>query len=106
MLTNDLSKLKKMPQYSAMCNEKGGVIDDLLVYKLGDDEYILVVNAANTEKDVEWLQTTYERRCRRYNDVSDDYSLLAIQGPRSEKIFTKAIKYELNEIKFIDLNKM
>lgn len=102
MLTNDLAKLKENAiQYSAMCNERGGVIDDLLVYNLGDNQYMLVVNAANTDKDVDWLQTHVKGDVG-VQDVSDDYSLLAIQGPRSEKILQKLIiDYELNNLKFM-----
>jgi aminomethyltransferase len=83
---NDVSKLfPGRVQYSAMCYRDGGIVDDLLVYKLSDDEFMLVVNASNIEKDYEWMKsnnifnTTIENR-------SDEYSLLAVQGPNSRKV--------------------
>ncbi|HEY4554785.1 MAG TPA: glycine cleavage system aminomethyltransferase GcvT [Bacillaceae bacterium] len=111
MMTNDLSKLKPNgAQYTAMCYENGGVVDDLLVYMLGEDDYLLVVNAANTEKDFEWLKQHAEGDTQLEN-VSDQYGLLAVQGPKAEEILQKLAKNtDLSEIKFfkfktgVDLN--
>ena len=56
MMTNDVSKLKDgQAQYTAMCYEDGGTVDDLLIYKRGENNYLLVVNASNIEKDLEWM---------------------------------------------------
>ena len=79
--TNDASKLSPgKVQYSCMPNEEGGIVDDLLVYCLGEDEYMLVVNASNMEKDWNWI-SKFNTNGVEMVDRSDDYSLLAIQGP-------------------------
>lgn len=99
MMTNDLSKLKTGKiQYSLMCEEDGGVVDDLLIYQLNERAYLLVVNAANTGKDLEWLNKHAEGNVV-IADVSDQYALLAIQGPRAEGILQKlAVSTDLSEI--------
>jgi len=82
---NDVAKLKVgKVQYTAMCNEDGGIIDDLLLYQIDENEYMLVINAANIEKDIEWMkkQNTFGVEII---DESDEYSLLAVQGPNSKK---------------------
>ncbi|MBS4176361.1 glycine cleavage system aminomethyltransferase GcvT [Lederbergia citrea] len=101
MMTNDLAKLKTGgAQYTAMCYENGGVVDDLLVYKLADEDYLLVVNAANTEKDVDWLEKHVEGDVQ-VKDVSSEFALLAIQGPRAESILQKIVgNTNLKEIKY------
>ena len=101
MVTNDVAKLvPNKIQYTVMCNEKGGTIDDFLVYMMADDEYLLVVNASNIEKDVTWLQ----KHAVHYNDVSiidksDTYALLALQGPFAEEILQKLTDESLNTLK-------
>jgi aminomethyltransferase len=83
---NNASKL--MPgriQYSAMCYTDAGIVDDLLVYKKADDEYMLVINASNIEKDVKWMHENNEFDVQ-ILDESEDYSLLAVQGPDSNKV--------------------
>ncbi len=101
MMTNDFSKLKVGgAMYTALCYENGGVIDDLLVYKLGEEEYYLVVNAANTEKDFDWLKEHIAGDISVEN-VSDQYALIAIQGPKAQSILQKLSKdIDLNEIGF------
>jgi len=99
MLTNDVSKLSVGKiQYTIMCQENGGAIDDFLVYKLKDDEFLLVVNAANIEKDYDWLVKNVEEEVNIKN-VSDDYSLLALQGPKAEIILQKLTEENLKDIK-------
>ncbi len=71
-------------QYSAMCYESGGFIDDLLVYRLGDG-YMLVVNAANKAKDLDWV-TSHLLPGTEFRDASDETALIALQGPRSENV--------------------
>lgn len=75
-------------QYSAMCYENGGIVDDLLVYKLADDEFMLVINGANREKDIEWMHKNNNFGVT-ISDQSDEYALLAVQGPNSKKIVEK-----------------
>jgi aminomethyltransferase len=82
-------------QYSAMCYENGGIVDDLLVYKIDDLEYMLVVNGANKEKDYEWIIKNNSFNAEIF-DESDDYSLLAVQGPNSRKVIEKVFKTEID----------
>ncbi|HVO75330.1 MAG TPA: glycine cleavage system aminomethyltransferase GcvT [Ignavibacteriaceae bacterium] len=83
---NDASKLfPGRVQYSAMCYPDGGIVDDLLVYKFSDDELMLVVNASNIEKDYEWMKNN-NRFNAAIENRSDDYSMLAVQGPDSKKV--------------------
>lgn len=89
-------------QYSAMCYEDGGIVDDLLVYKITDTKYMLVVNASNLEKDVAWMRQNNSHGVT-ITDLSDSYSLLAVQGPHSrkvlEKVFTENIDLEYYHFK-------
>lgn len=101
MVTNDVSKLEvNRAQYTFMCYENGGTVDDFLVYKLSDEEYLLVVNAANIDKDFEWLldHNTYGDDVIVEN-ASDAYALLALQGPHAEKVLQKVVNTDLSEIK-------
>lgn len=75
-------------QYSAMCYQDGGIVDDLLVYKLSDDKFMLVVNASNIEKDYNWMLDNNKFGVDIKN-LSDDYSLLAVQGPNSKDVVQK-----------------
>lgn len=89
MMTNDLSKLKNGgAQYTAMCYENGGTVDDLLVYKIEDDHYLLVVNASNIEKDYKWLEDHLEGDVSIEN-LSEKMAQLALQGPLAEKVLQK-----------------
>ena len=110
MMTNDISKLKNSgAQYTAMCYENGGTVDDLLVYKIEDDHYLLVVNASNIEKDFNWLQEHAEGNVELKN-LSEDMAQLAIQGPLAEKVLQKLAGTNLSDIRFfkfqqdVDLN--
>ena len=83
LLSNDLSRLEAGDaQYTLLTNETGGIIDDLIVYRTGPCRYLLVVNAANREADLDWVASR-ELRGSDVRDVSDDYALLAVQGPRA-----------------------
>lgn len=99
ILTNDIEKLKEgKATYTLMCKEDGGILDDFLVYKTGDNEYLLIVNAANIEKDYEWIKDHLNDKAE-VNNLSDDYGLLALQGPKSEEILAKLTDIDLKEIK-------
>ncbi|CAN5665944.1 glycine cleavage system aminomethyltransferase GcvT [soil metagenome] len=96
--TNDVSKLEVgQAQYSTLPDEEGKLLDDLIVYRMGD-RYLLVVNASNREKDLGWLQ----RHASSFNvdlrDRSDEIALLALQGPRSESILSRLTGEKLGEI--------
>jgi glycine cleavage system T protein (aminomethyltransferase) len=83
MLSNDLDKIGPgHAQYTLLTNERGGIIDDLIVYRLDDFRYLLIVNAANRETDLRWLKER-EIPGSDVRDVSDEYALLAVQGPRA-----------------------
>jgi aminomethyltransferase len=82
-LSNDLEKIGPgQAQYTLLTNERGGIIDDLIAYRLGEFRYLLVVNAANREPDFRWLKER-EIPGSDLRDVSDTYALLAVQGPRA-----------------------
>ncbi len=86
---NDASKLTPgKVQYSAMCYNNGGIVDDLLVYKLSGNSFMLVINASNTEKDLNWMFENNSLGVKIEN-LSDEYSLLAVQGPNSKKTVEK-----------------
>jgi aminomethyltransferase len=88
---NDASKLfPGRVQYSAMCYPDGGIVDDLLVYKLSDKEFLLVVNASNIEKDYNWMKENNKFGVT-INNRSDEYSLLAVQGPNSGEVLKKLV---------------
>jgi aminomethyltransferase len=89
MLTNDISKLKNGgAQYTAMCYDNGGTVDDLLVYKLTDNHYLLVVNASNIEKDYKWLEDHLEGDVL-IDNLSEKMAQLAVQGPLAEQVLQK-----------------
>lgn len=93
---NDASKLfPGRVQYSAMCYEDGGIVDDLLVYRLADDEFMLVINASNIDKDFAWMQKNNPFGVELKNE-SDEYSLLAVQGPNSLKTLQKLTETQIN----------
>ena len=96
---NDVTKLTEgKAQYSAMCYDHGGIVDDLLVYHLGD-HYMLVVNAANINKDFSWLREHVVRNVD-LRDVSDETALLAVQGPKSGETLQKLTSVELSTIPY------
>lgn len=89
LVCNDITNLQvNRIRYSPMLNDKGGIIDDLLIYKLKEEEYMLVVNAANKEKDFEWIIDHLIDNVIVY-DSSDNICQIAIQGPSSEKVMRK-----------------
>lgn len=100
MITNDISGLKQgQIAYSPMCYENGGVVDDLLVYKTGDANFLIIVNASNTDKDYKWMQENLSGNVNLQN-LSDKYAQLALQGPLSEVILQRLTDCPLSEIKF------
>jgi aminomethyltransferase len=83
LLSNDLERIDVgEAQYTLLTNERGGIVDDLIVYKLEPHRFLLIVNASNTRADYEWLKER-ELRGSDVRDVSEEYALLAVQGPRS-----------------------
>ncbi|WP_029191110.1 glycine cleavage system aminomethyltransferase GcvT [Ornithinibacillus scapharcae] len=103
LTTNDVSKLvPNKAQYAFMCYEDGGTVDDFLIYMIKDNEYLVVVNAANTEKDYEWMVKNNHYSSNEVNieNVSSKYAQLALQGPLAEEILQTLTTTELGSIKF------
>jgi len=99
LTTNDVSKLSKgKVQYSAMCYENGGVVDDLLVYHCGD-YYMLVINASNIDKDIAWMKKNASGDVE-IKDITDDTSLLAIQGKNALTTLRKLTDTDLSKIEY------
>jgi aminomethyltransferase len=87
VLSNDVAKIQVGgAQYSVLCREDGGVIDDLFTYRLGEERFLTVTNAANHAKDLAWLQGQAAPFDVTVTDVADDYAMLAVQGPRAREI--------------------
>lgn len=98
--SNDASKLSiGKAQYSCLPNDDGGIVDDLIVYQIKDNQYLLVVNASNIEKDWNWIQSKNDVGATMRN-ISDDYSLLAIQGPNAVEKMQSLSSHDLSAINF------
>lgn len=98
--SNDASKLTiGKAQYSCLPNDDGGIVDDLIIYKIKEDTYLLVVNASNIEKDWDWIQSKNDVGAF-MRDLSEDYSLLAIQGPKAIEAMQSLTSHDLSAIKF------
>jgi aminomethyltransferase len=107
LLSNDLDRIGVgAAQYTLLTNEHGGIIDDLIVYRLDEFRYLLIVHAANREADYEWLKNR-EHRGSDVRDVSDEYALLAVQGPRAiERLGlppAKSFTFEMADIDGIEV---
>ena len=99
--SNDATKLTVgKAQYSCMPNETGGVVDDLIIYRIKEETYLLVVNASNIEKDWNHISKYNESIGAAMKNISDDYSLLAIQGPKAVEAMQSLSSIDLSEIKF------
>jgi aminomethyltransferase len=98
--TNDVGRISKgKVQYSAMCMPSGGIVDDLLVYHLGDS-FLLVVNASNLGKDLAWIRSAAEGLSVGVADESDATSLLAVQGPRSHEVIRAVAGRDLSAMPY------
>ncbi|AGT32765.1 glycine cleavage system protein T [Geobacillus genomosp. 3] len=105
LMTNDVTKLRPgRAQYTLMCDENGGTVDDLLIYYKGEDDYLLVVNAANTEKDFAWLSEHIDSDVELEN-ISAQTAQLALQGPAAERVLQTLTDVELSALRpfsFVD----
>ncbi|MGI9533299.1 glycine cleavage system aminomethyltransferase GcvT [Lutimonas sp.] len=98
--SNDASKLEiEDAQYSCMPNDQGGIVDDLIIYRVKEETYLLVVNASNIEKDWNWISEHNSNKAEMKN-ISDNYSLLAIQGPKAVDAMQSLTSVDLAEIPF------
>ena len=109
ILSNNIIKLpNKRAMYTLLCNKEGGVIDDLIVYRL-DDKFILIVNASNKGKDLKWIKDNNSKQEISIDDISHSTSLIAIQGPNSRNKIEKLLNINLDidfysciEYKYLD----
>ena len=98
--SNDAAKLVDgQAQYSCFPNDKGGIVDDLIVYRMHDEKWLLVVNASNIEKDWDWI-SGYNTMGAKMTNLSEAYSLLAIQGPKAIEAMQSLTSEDLNSIGF------
>lgn len=98
--SNDASTLEiGKAQYSCLPNNDGGIVDDLIVYKIKDEQYLLVVNASNIDKDWDWI-SSHNTFGAEMKNLSDNYSLLAIQGPKAVEAMQSLTSVDLSAIKY------
>jgi len=99
--SNDASKLAiGDAQYSCFPNENGGIVDDLICYRIKENTYMLVVNASNIDKDWNWITTYNKNFNAKLTNLSDEYSLLAIQGPKAVEAMQSLTSVDLSSIPF------
>ena len=100
LCTNDISKLSiGKAQYNCMTNELGGIIDDLIVYRLDIEKFLLVVNASNISKDWDWIILQNKEFNSNVVNISDTISLISIQGPKAESLCQKHTDQDLHSLK-------
>jgi aminomethyltransferase len=98
--SNDASKLVDgQAQYSSLPNDKGGIVDDLIIYKIKDNDYMIVVNASNIEKDWNWI-SRFNTKGAEMKNISDDIALFAVQGPKAVGVLQKLTTTDLKSIKY------
>ncbi len=98
--SNDASTLTiGRAQYSCLPNKDGGIVDDLIIYRMKDEQYLLVVNASNIEKDWEWISSFNDMNVEMKN-ISDEFSLLAVQGPKAVEAMQSLTSIDLSEIPY------
>lgn len=98
--SNDASRLVDgQAQYSCLPNEVGGIVDDLIVYKVSDDDYLIVVNASNIEKDWNWFNR-FNTTGAQLENISDDICLFAVQGPKAQKVLNQLTSTDLTSIPY------
>jgi aminomethyltransferase len=98
--SNDASKLVDgQAQYSCLPNETGGIVDDLIVYKIKDNDYMIVVNASNIEKDWNWI-SKFNTKGADMKNISEEKCLFAVQGPKATTVLQKLTNINLSEIKY------
>ncbi len=110
VVTNDVSRLTlDKGLYTVMCNPSGGIVDDLILYELAEDRFLIVYNASNREKDFGWLSSNTKGFDVKLSDVSDDVAMIAVQGPRAEETLQKITEEDLSgvgrfEIKDVEIS--
>ncbi|MFP4598712.1 MAG: glycine cleavage system aminomethyltransferase GcvT [Persicimonas sp.] len=100
LVTNDVSTLEDgQAMYAALCNEEGGIVDDLVLYRLAADHVLICINAGNHEKDFEHMRA-HAKGDATLENTSDEYAQLALQGPNAEKVLAELTDTDLSEIKY------
>lgn len=101
LMTNDMTSIvDEQIIYTMMCYPNGGVVDDLLIYRYSDENFYLVVNGANTDKDFEWITSHKGNYDVEIENISDTVGLVAVQGPNAEKTLQKLTDTDLSQIKY------
>lgn len=101
LITNDVETLEDYQiLYTFMCNPEGGIVEDFLVYKYNNERYLFVLNAANVDKDLEWINKQKGTYDVEIVDISDEVSEIALQGPKAQEILQELTDTDLSEIKF------
>jgi aminomethyltransferase len=99
IVTNDVSKLlPNNAQYTVMCNESGGIIDDFVFYRLETEKFMVIPNAANRDKDYNWIVKNSKGFNVKAKEISDEVAMFAVQGPNAEKILQKITGDDLSKI--------
>ena len=97
--TNDVASLKNMQgEYSLICNDEGGIKDDVLVFRLQEQEYLIVFNAANRQKDLDWIMMNSRELDVEAEDISDRVAMFAVQGPKARGVVQSLSSHELLDI--------
>ncbi len=91
--------------YCQMTNKNGGIVDDLIIYRLEDEKYLLIINASRVDEDLEWMKKNSEGFDVKITNKSDEYSLIALQGPNSSDVIEKAGIIKHNQPKFFSIQK-
>lgn len=105
LVTNDVTKIiDGSVMYTLMCYEDGGVVDDLLVYKYSNRDYLLVINASNIEKDYNWMKDHVKDNKVKLNNISEEIAEIALQGPKAQEILQKVTDTYLSSISFFTFN--
>jgi aminomethyltransferase len=100
IVTNNVARLKpKEGLYTVMCNPKGGIVDDLILYKFSQKKFLIVYNASNRTKDFNWLKKNSKGFKVKLSDVSDQIAMFACQGPNAQETLQKITKEDLSEVK-------
>ena len=102
LLTNDAEVENGKAYYSTMCYPDGGIVDDLIVYRIADQEYLMVVNAANLDKDWAWVQSHLQGFEVQVKNESDETALVAVQGPRAQDVCSKLTGEDLDAIGYYE----
>lgn len=108
LVTNNVGRLKDgQAIYSPMCYENGTIVDDLIIYRLAQNDFFLIINASNIQKDVEWMKKIAGSFDVIINNVSDDFGMIALQGPKAESLLQELVEIDispssLNRFSFIE----